>query len=121
MSDSGAPASQINLANRQIVLADRMSRRVTEILAGGERAVTAADALSRDCAVFGQVLQGLKDGNDEIGVPASPSTPALDAVNAVDKLYADSLKEMDSILQASTDLFEVQQASARSLAIQRAA
>jgi twitching motility protein PilJ len=34
MSDSGAPASQINLANRQIVLADRMSRRVTEILAG---------------------------------------------------------------------------------------
>jgi len=33
-------------------------------------------------------------------------------VAAVDKLYADSLKEMDSILQASTDLFEVQQASA---------
>jgi twitching motility protein PilJ len=31
MSDAGAPASQINLANRQIVLADRMSRRVTEI------------------------------------------------------------------------------------------
>ena len=48
MSDAGAPASQINLANRQIVLADRMSRRVTEILAGGDRAVTAADALSRD-------------------------------------------------------------------------
>ena len=32
MSDSGAAASQINIANRQIVLADRMSRRVTEIL-----------------------------------------------------------------------------------------
>ena len=112
MSDSGAPASQINLANRQIVLADRMSRRVTEILAGGDRAVTAADALSRDSAVFGQVLAGLKEGNAEIGVNRVTSTAALDAVNAVDKLYADSLKEMDSILQASTDLFEVQQASA---------
>src|SRR6478735_1991405 len=111
MSDSGAPASQINLANRQIVLADRMSRRVTEILAGGERAVSAADALSRDSAVFGQVLQGLKDGNEELGVQRVSSTQALDAVNAVDKLYADSTKEQEQILQASTDLFEVQQAS----------
>ncbi len=112
MSDAGAPASQINLANRQIVLADRMSRRVTEILAGGDRAVTAADALSRDSVVFGQVLAGLKNGNEEIGVSRVTSTAALDAVNAVDTLYAASLKEMDSILQASTDLFEVQQASA---------
>ena len=104
MSDAGAPASQINLANRQIVLADRMSRRVTEILAGG-------DALSRDSAVFGQVLAGLKSGNEEMGVARVTSTAALGAVDAVDKLYADSLKEMDSILQASTDLFEVQQAS----------
>ncbi len=112
MSDAGAPASQINLANRQIVLADRMSRRVTEILGGGDKAVTASDALSRDSAVFGQVLAGLKSGNDEIGVQRVTSTAALDAVNSVDKLYADSLKEMDGILQASTDLFEVQQASA---------
>jgi twitching motility protein PilJ len=111
MSDAGAPASQINIANRQIVLADRMSRRVTEILGGGDRAVTAADALSRDSAVFGQVLAGLKDGNAEMGVTRVGSTAALDAVNQVDQLYADSQKEMESILQASTDLFEVQQAS----------
>jgi len=111
MSDAGASASQINIANRQIVLADRMSRRVTEILGGGDRAVTAADALSRDSAVFGQVLTGLRDGNAEMGVTRVGSTAALDAVNQVDKLYADSQKEMESILQASTDLFEVQQAS----------
>jgi len=111
MSDSGAPASQINLANRQIVLADRMSRRVTEILAGGDNAVSAADALSRDSAVFGQVLQGLKEGNDEIGVQRVTSTQALDAVNAVDKLYSDSTKEQEQVLQASTDLFEVQTAA----------
>ena len=112
MSDTGASASQINIANRQIVLADRMSRRVTEILGGGDKAVTAADALSRDTAVFSQVMSGLKDGNAEMGVTRVSSTAALDAVNQVDKLYADSQKEMESILQASTDLFEVQQASA---------
>jgi twitching motility protein PilJ len=52
LSDANAPASQISIANRQIVLADRMSRRVTEIIAGGENTVSAADALSRDATVF---------------------------------------------------------------------
>src|SRR4030095_3075322 len=90
MSDAGAPASQINLANRQIVLADRMSRRVTEILAGGDGTLHASDGRSRDSAVFGQVLAGLKNGNDEVGVQRVTSTAALDAVNSVDKLYAES-------------------------------
>ncbi|KFN43414.1 methyl-accepting chemotaxis protein [Arenimonas oryziterrae] len=111
MADSGAPASQTYLANRQMVLADRMSRRVTEILAGGDRAVTAADALSRDSAVFGQVLTGLKQGNADMGVNAVSSPAARAAVDQVEKLYADSQKEIDGILQASTDLFEVQQAA----------
>lgn len=111
MSDSGSTASQINIANRQIVLADRMSRRVTEILGGGEKAVSSADALSRDAAVFGQVLTGLKQGNPEMGVTAVNSDSALNSVNQVEELYAASQKEMDSILQASTDLFEVQQAA----------
>src|SRR4249919_2251543 len=111
MSDSNAPASQIGLANRQIVLAYSMSRHVTEVLAGGEKAVSAADALSRDSAVFGQVLTGLKQGNPEMGVSKVTSPAAATAVDAVQKLYTDSQKEMDQILQASTDLFEVQQAA----------
>ena len=111
MSDSGASASQINFANRQIVLADRMSRRVTEILSGGDRAVMAADALQRDAAVFSQVLTGLKQGNPDLGVTKVSSAAALNAVAEVEKLYADLQKNMDNILQASTDLFEVQQAA----------
>ncbi len=111
MSDSGAAASQINIANRQIVLADRMSRRVTEILSGGDKAVTAADALARDSVVFGNVLNGLKGGNEEMGISRVTSAAAMSSVNQVDQLYAASQKEMESILQASTDLFEVQQAA----------
>ncbi|HMB44144.1 MAG TPA: type IV pili methyl-accepting chemotaxis transducer N-terminal domain-containing protein, partial [Luteimonas sp.] len=111
MSDSNAPASQIGLANRQIVLAYSMSRHVTEVLAGGEKAVSAADALSRDSAVFGQVLTGLKQGNPDMGVVKVTSPAALTAVEQVEKLYTDSQKEMESILQASTDLFEVQQSA----------
>jgi twitching motility protein PilJ len=111
MSDGGSAASQINLANRQIVLADRMSRRVTEILAGGDAAVTAADALQRDAVVFGQVLQGLREGNAEAGVTQVTNPAAAAALEKVAQLYADSQKEIDSILQASTDLAEVQQSA----------
>jgi len=111
MADSGASASQINLANRQIVLADRMSRRVTEIRAGGDNAITAADALSRDSSVFSQVLTGLQKGDAKMGISQVTSPTAATAVSAVEKLYVDSQKEMDAILQASTDLFEVQQAN----------
>jgi len=111
MSDSGAAASQINIANRQIVLADRMSRRVTEILSGGDRAVTAADALARDSVVFGNVLSGLKSGNEEMSISRVSSAAAMTSVQQVEQLYAASQKEMESILQASTDLFEVQQAA----------
>jgi twitching motility protein PilJ len=111
MADSGASSSQINLANRQIVLADRMSRRVTEIRAGGDNAITAADALARDSSVFKQVLEGLQKGNSSMGISQVTSSTAATAVGAVEKLYIDSQKEMDAILQASTDLFEVQQAN----------
>jgi twitching motility protein PilJ len=111
MSDGGSAASQINLANRQIVLADRMSRRVTEILGGGDAAVTAADALQRDAVVFGQVLQGLREGNAEAGVTQVTNPAAAAALEKVAQLYADSQKEIDSILQASTDLAEVQQSA----------
>ena len=110
MSDYSAPAAQINLANRQIVLADRMARRVTEVVAGGEKSVSSADALSRDTAVFSQVLNGLKSGNPELNVSAVASPAALSSVVAAEQLFAQSEKEIKIILDASTYLFDVSQA-----------
>jgi twitching motility protein PilJ len=110
MSDYSAPAAQINLANRQIVLADRMARRVTEVVAGGEKSVSSADALSRDTAVFSQVLNGLKNGNPELNVSAVSSPAALNSVVAAEQLFAQSEKEIKTILDASTNLYDVSQA-----------
>ncbi|HWR96148.1 MAG TPA: methyl-accepting chemotaxis protein [Arenimonas sp.] len=110
MSDYSAPAAQINLANRQIVLADRMARRVTEVVAGGEKSVSSADALSRDTAVFSQVLSGLKSGNPELNVSAVSSPAALSSVVAAEQLFAQSEKEIKTILDASTNLYDVSQA-----------
>jgi twitching motility protein PilJ len=104
MSDAGAPASQINIANRQIVLANRMAQRVAEIRSGSDQ----SDALSRDAAVFAQVLAGLKQGNDDLGVAALTSPNARAAVDAVEAQYADAQKEIESILTTAPNLFAVQ-------------
>ena len=111
LSDANAPASQISIANRQIVLADRMSRRVTEIIAGGENTVSAADALSRDATVFAQVLDGLRNGNAELGVNRLTTPAGLAALDAVETQYAEAQADLDIVLGASADLADVQAAA----------
>ena len=106
MADAGAPATQVYFANRQIVLANRMAQRVAEIRAGSDQ----SDALSRDAALFSQVLMGLKAGNDDLGVQAVTSQAARNAVQAVETQFADAQKELDAILTAAPNLFAVQAA-----------
>ncbi|MBW8368436.1 MAG: methyl-accepting chemotaxis protein [Arenimonas sp.] len=111
LSDANASASQISIANRQIVLADRMSRRVTEIVAGGDNTMSAADALSRDATVFANVLDGLRNGNVETGVNRLETTAGLAALDAVEAQWTDAQADLDVVLGASADLAEVQESA----------
>ncbi|PZO06919.1 MAG: chemotaxis protein [Lysobacteraceae bacterium] len=111
LSDANASASQISIANRQIVLADRMSRRVTEIVAGGDNTMSAADALSRDATVFANVLDGLRNGNEETGVNRLTTAAGLTALDAVEAQWADAQADLDVVLGASADLAEVQESA----------
>ncbi|PJA42343.1 MAG: hypothetical protein CO182_03030, partial [Lysobacterales bacterium CG_4_9_14_3_um_filter_62_6] len=70
LTERGAPAKQIYLATRQTLLADRMLRRVSEILKGGDLATSAADQFSRDAKAYGDVLNGLIRGSSELGLTA---------------------------------------------------
>lgn len=108
MSDAGAPASQINIANRQIVLANRMAQRVAEIRAGSDQ----SDALSRDAALFNQVLVGLSEGNADLGVQAVGTAAARNAVQIVETQFGEAQVELDALLTAAPNLFAVQAASA---------
>lgn len=108
MSDAGAPASQINIANRQIVLANRMAQRVAEIRAGSDQ----SDALSRDAALFNQVLVGLSEGNADLGVQAVGTAAARNAVQIVETQFGEAQAELDVLLTAAPNLFAVQAASA---------
>ena len=60
----------VDQATKYLVVHMLDLRRVGEILSGGDAAITAADAFSREAELFDQVLQGLLLGNDELNIPA---------------------------------------------------
>ena len=66
---NGSP-SQVMISSRQMLLADRMQRRVQSILQGGEDAQSAADGLARDAQFYGAVLAGLISGNPDLNIRA---------------------------------------------------
>lgn len=111
MIETGAPSVQIYVASRQLALADRMLRRVRVILDGGQGAITAADQFSGDASLFNRVLEGLINGDDELGLRAVRNNSVLGALSEVVPVFEEIRFDVDTILTASTDLFEVREAS----------
>lgn len=112
MSASGAPSSQIYSALQQVVLGGTMARRVTEIRAGGAGAATAGDALARDSVLFGQVLEGLRNGNPDLNIAPVRNAAALAALEQSQELWDTMKKDLDAILSSSRNLFAAQSAAA---------
>lgn len=111
MIETGAPTVQIYMAGRQLALADRMLRRVNEILAGGTGAITAADAFSRDASLFNRVLEGLINGDEGLNLSPVRNPQVLEALSEVVPIFEEVRFDVDTILAASTDLFEVRESA----------
>jgi len=111
LADINSRPQQIYLASSQLAVADRMLRRVNEILQGGYAAVTAADGFGRDAVLLGRVLNGLLNGSEELGIRAIQNSEALELLGSVFQIYNDVESNVEKILGASTDLLEVKDAS----------
>ena len=112
MSAGGAPSSQIYSALQQVVLAGTMARRITEIRAGGAGAAMAGDALGRDAVLFGQVLDGLRNGNADLGIAPVRNAGATAALDQSQALWSNMQKDLDAILGSSRNLFGAQSSAA---------
>src|SRR5690606_30683872 len=89
-----------------------MARRVTEIRAGGPGASAAGDALARDSVVFTQVLTGLMQGNDELGIAQVRNPAAQAALQQSQEQWNEMRKDVEAILASSRNLFAAQTAAA---------
>ncbi len=108
---AGATPQQTYIAARQLALADRMQRRVRDIMSGGTGAITAADAFSRDASLFERVLRGFQDGDDQLGISRVAAAQARSALDETLEVFEQIQVEVDTILTASTDLFEVRESA----------
>jgi twitching motility protein PilJ len=111
LTQSGAPTNQVVFASRQLVLADRMLRRVSEVLQGGSNAVSAAESLEKDRDLFNQVLTALLQGNSSLGITRVRNTQALLSLGQVKSLFETITPQINTILNSSSDLFEVRGAA----------
>ena len=87
LTQSGAPTSQVVFASRQLVLADRILRHVSEVLQGGSKAVSGAESLAKDQQLFDQVITALLRGNSSLGVSQVRNTDALQSLGKARTLF----------------------------------
>jgi len=111
LTQSDAPTNQVVFASRQLVLADRMLRRVSEVLQGGSNAVSAAENLGKDRDLFSQVLTALLRGNSKLGITQVRNRQALQSLGKVKTLFETIKPQIEAILESSSDLFEVRGAA----------
>jgi len=99
----------IYLASQQLVLADRMLRRMSEILKGGAASIQASDSLDRDARKFNEVMTGMFNGNDDIKAVTDDQ-----AVESLGRVYSafDSVQADIATVRGAMELFDAQIAAA---------
>ncbi|TVT86592.1 methyl-accepting chemotaxis protein [Pseudomonas sp. H3(2019)] len=107
----GAPAAQVAMAQRQSLLAERILGAVNMVLAGDENAQQAADAFGRDAARFGQVLNGMLQGNPSLKISQVEDQDARARLTEIAELFQFVSGSVDEILETSPELFKVRESA----------
>ncbi|HEX7814496.1 methyl-accepting chemotaxis protein [Dyella sp.] len=107
LQQHGGSAEQTYTSARQMLLADRMIRRVQEVLQGGDASQPAADGLSRDGQLYGSVLNGLLAGNSDMGVRSMGDANARKILTDMQGKWNDVQDPVNKLISAAGNLSEV--------------
>ena len=107
----GAPATQVALAQRQSLLAERILGAVNTVLAGDESSIQAADTFGRDANRFGSVLNGMLEGNTTMSIPRVQDKDARARLLDISELFQFVSGSVDEIIETSPQLFQVREAA----------
>ncbi|MGB0721536.1 MAG: methyl-accepting chemotaxis protein [Gammaproteobacteria bacterium] len=111
MVDAGTEQSQVYIASRQLLLAQRIQVNVTQVLTGGDQAQAAASLFERDTALFGRVLEGLLRGDETLNIRPVSDLDGVDKLAEIAEIFAEINDNVGGILARSDQLFEVQAAA----------
>jgi twitching motility protein PilJ len=106
-----APATQVAVAQRQSLLAERILGSVNTVLSGDDTAVQAADAFGRDASMFGRVLNGMLEGNAAMKITQVQDHDARARLSEIAELFEFVSGSVDEILETSPELFQVRESA----------
>ena len=109
--ESGAPAAQVSVAQRQSLLAERILGSVNKVLAGDQDSVQAADMFGRDASLFGRVLSAMQEGNAAMEITKVSDQEALERLAEISELFEFISGSVDEILETSPELFQVRESA----------
>jgi hypothetical protein len=101
---------QLRVAARQLMLIQRMLVNGERLIRGGTGRLTAADRFGRDAVLFGNVNNGLLNGNPELGIEAVTDDAARDLLANIGHLFRDASRQVQDIVRQSVDLAGLQDA-----------
>src|SRR5690606_36943276 len=108
---SGAPAAQVAVAQRQSLLAERILGAVNKVLAGDEDSVQAADMFGRDASLFGRVLNAMLEGSRAMEITRVSEAEARERLAEISELFEFVSGSVDEILETSPELFRVRESA----------
>jgi twitching motility protein PilJ len=111
LTERGAVGTQVMIASRQMLYADRMQRRAQAIVAGGEDSPSAAAGLQRDSQFYGVVLAGLINGNADLNIKALDNASAKEILADINKQWIDLAPQVTKLFEAAPTLQAVKQAA----------
>lgn len=111
MIESGASASQIYIASRQLMLVPRISVNANKVLQGGVGSSAAAEHFGRDAALFGRVLTGMLNGDRKMNVSRVTYPDARDKLKEVTEQFEIVQELVSRVLEQTPALFAAQKAS----------
>ena len=111
MIESGATASQVYIASRQLMLVPRISVNANKVLQGGAGSSAAAERFGRDAALFGRVLNGMLKGDRKMNVRQVNDPDARDKLAEVSEQFETVHELVGRILEQTPTLFSAQKAS----------
>jgi twitching motility protein PilJ len=107
MKEQGAPADQVYIATRQLMLVQRISGNVSRVLEGGEEAVTASDRFGRDAALFGSVIHSMLNGNPTQRIQRIKDPIARKKLEDVSAKFNQIKLQVGAIMDKSSEMFNV--------------
>ncbi|MCG7898845.1 MAG: methyl-accepting chemotaxis protein [Candidatus Thiodiazotropha lotti] len=109
--NSNAPRRQVYIATEQEMLIQRINSNVNQVLDGGQKTAAAIDQFSRDADLFGRILEGLKNGDSEMGISKVKDKIASQRLDDVATLFTTIQDNATEIIQNIPDVLPALEAA----------